>query len=96
MNDQQIIIDQGMPAASLESVLAAVGADQTLCCHFEEGIGKWCCTTYQTVGHEPTGYGVGSTLAAALADLHPPIWSIKTVRDADFGERGWTTEEDLA
>jgi hypothetical protein len=91
MNDQSII-SSALPASTLESVLAGIAADQILTCEFDERMQKWCATTYGVEGHESTAFGVGTTLAAALADLHSPIWTMKRARDA--GLKDWATEDE--
>jgi hypothetical protein len=91
MSEQTIIKSADQPASTLETVLASVGTDQLLSCEFLDDIEKWSCTTYRSVGHQPTGYGLGTTLAAALADLHPPQF-MKRARDAGLQE--WATEEE--
>ncbi len=91
MNDQQIIAAEGMPAASLESVLAGIAPGQTLSCQFVESIEKWSCEVWGPAAKWTADlYGTGPTLAAALADLHPPM-RMKRARPADPGE--WTTDE---
>ncbi|WP_086733769.1 hypothetical protein [Erythrobacter colymbi] len=90
MNEQTIISDRDQPAPSLEQVLSGVGTDQILCCEFLPEISKWSCVAYASTGHEPTAYGIGESLAAALADLHPPVF-LKRARPAGPGE--WSTEE---
>jgi hypothetical protein len=94
MSDQQIISDADQPAASLETVLAGVKPDQFLHCSYIPEISKWSVRVWgPEATRDPIAFGVGPTLAAALADIHP-FEPMKRVRDS--GLREWSTEDDAA
>lgn len=92
MTGQTIVNDAGQPAASLETVLAGISPDQFLHCSFIAEISKWSVRVWgPEATRDPICFGVGPTLAAALADIHP-FEPMKRVRDA--GLRQWSTEDD--